>query len=74
MVTISVPMNENMVVSMAASTAPRPLGMKPWVSNRWLAPLTWLPGTRPNMAMQPTTMKPMIASTLSSANQNSNSP
>ena len=74
MVTISVPMNENMVVSMAATTAPSPLGMKPMVSVRWLTPLTWLLGMKPNTAPRPTTMKAMIASTLISANQNSNSP
>ncbi|MOA48404.1 hypothetical protein D3C78_1711420 [compost metagenome] len=67
-------MNENMVVSMAASTAPRPLGMKPWVSNRWLTPLTWLLGRKPNTAAVPRIMKPMMAITLSRANQNSNSP
>ncbi|MNJ56402.1 hypothetical protein D3C77_519450 [compost metagenome] len=74
MVTISVPMNENMVVSIAASTAPIPLGIKPWVSNRRLTPLTWLFGSRPKMAATPRIMKPMIATTLSNANQNSNSP
>ncbi|MNI98016.1 hypothetical protein D3C73_1567740 [compost metagenome] len=67
-------MNENMVVSMAASTAPNPLGMKPWVSNRWLTPLTWLLGRKPKTAARPRTMKPMMAITLSRANQNSNSP
>ena len=74
MVTISVPMNENMVVNMAARTAPMPLGIKPTVSTRCDTPLTWLLGKKPKMANTPKIMKPMIASTLTSANQNSNSP
>ncbi|MNL45943.1 hypothetical protein D3C87_1686230 [compost metagenome] len=74
MVTISVPMKENMVVRMAPNTAPMPFGRKPWVSNRWETPLTWLPGRKPKIAMRPRTMKPMMANTLIRANQNSNSP
>ena len=74
MVTISVPMNENMVVRIAANTAPMPLGMNPWVSNKCETPLTWLVGKKPKIAARPRITKPTIATTLISANQNSNSP
>ncbi|MCY1278470.1 hypothetical protein D9M69_317180 [compost metagenome] len=75
MVTISVPMKLNTVVSSAPSTALKPLGMKPpcsWVSR--IRPLTSWPGRPPVRANTPRTMKPITAMTLSRANQNSNSP
>ncbi|MNG41518.1 hypothetical protein D3C84_1307430 [compost metagenome] len=67
-------MNENMVVRIAPNTAPIPFGRKPWVSNRCETPLTWLVGSTPKIAITPRPMKPMIATTLTRANQNSNSP
>ena len=73
-VTISVPMKLNIVVSTAATTAPMPFGRKPPWSNSRDAPLTSLPGSRPSTASTPMAMNAMIATTLSSANQNSNSP
>jgi hypothetical protein len=73
MVTISVPMNENMVVRSRQHRA-HAVGMKPWVSNRCDTPLTWLVGRKPKIAARPRIMKPMIATTLIRANQNSNSP
>ncbi|MNQ96119.1 hypothetical protein D3C85_1117100 [compost metagenome] len=74
MVTISVPRKVNMVVSIAPSTAPKPLGMKPPWANRLDTPLVWLPGIRPMMAAAAMARKAMMATTLTSANQNSNSP
>ncbi|MCY1455657.1 hypothetical protein D9M71_728040 [compost metagenome] len=63
-----------MVISIALSTAPKPLGMKPPVSHRRETPLTPDPGNRPKMAQTPRAMKLTMATTLTSANQNSNSP
>ncbi|MNH42299.1 hypothetical protein D3C79_1039690 [compost metagenome] len=74
MVTTSAPRNENMVISMALSTAPKPLGMKPPVSHRRETPLTPEPGSRPKMAHTPSAMNATIATTFTSASQNSNSP
>ncbi|MNP00127.1 hypothetical protein D3C76_919130 [compost metagenome] len=74
MVTTSAPRNENMVISMALSTAPKPLGMKPPVSHRRETPLTPELGNRPKMAQAPRMMKPTMAATFTSASQNSNSP
>ena len=74
MVTISVPMKVNIVVSIAAITAPKPLGMKPPLLVRWVSPEVFAPGSTPKMASRPTAMKATIATTLTRANQNSNSP
>jgi len=73
-VTIPVPMKLTIVVSTAAITAPNPLGRNPPASNSRETPLTPLPGSRPGTVSTPMTMNPMIATILSSANQNSNSP
>ncbi|MNY81375.1 hypothetical protein D3C86_2229120 [compost metagenome] len=62
------------MVNIAANTAPMPFGRKPWVSNRCETPLTWLLGRKPKIASMPRITKPMIATTLIKANQNSNSP
>ena len=74
MVTISVPRKVNMLVSMAPITAPKPLGMKPPLSNSRDTPLTPLPGIKPKMAAAPSARKATMAITLIRANQNSNSP
>ncbi|MNN87547.1 hypothetical protein D3C81_2051160 [compost metagenome] len=74
MVTTSAPRNENMVISMALRTAPKPLGMNPPLSHRRETPLTPELGSRPKMAQAPRTMKATMAMTLTSASQNSNSP
>ncbi|MNL12520.1 hypothetical protein D3C87_1333900 [compost metagenome] len=74
-VTISVPMKLNTVVSIAPTTAVMPLGMKP--PNSWLnctTPLTVVSGNPPARASAPSAIKPNTAMTLSMANQNSNSP
>ena len=60
-------------VSTAATTAPNPLGRKPPQSTRCDTPLTPLPGSSPNTASRPRPMNATMATTLSSANQNSNS-
>ncbi|MNY45942.1 hypothetical protein D3C86_1810800 [compost metagenome] len=74
MVTTSAPKNENMVMSMALITAPKPLGMKPPLSHRRETPLTPVLGSRPMMAQMPRVIKPTMASTFTRASQNSNSP
>ena len=74
MVTISVPMNENIVTSMPAMTAPNPLGMKPSGCHSESMPLTLESGMRPKIAAAPMPMNATIATTLIRANQNSNSP
>jgi hypothetical protein len=48
--------------------------MNPPSDHRCDTPLTSLPGSRPRIASTPSAMNPMIATTLMSANQNSNSP
>lgn len=73
-VTISVPMNVNIVMSIADRTAPKPLGMKPPFSYRREMPETSEPGRTPKIASNPMPMKMTIAITLMMANQNSNSP
>ncbi|MCY1451483.1 hypothetical protein D9M71_683530 [compost metagenome] len=74
-VTASVPTKLNMVVSSAPMIASQPLGMKPPNSvTRRLTPLTSRPGRTPAMAQAPKAMKETIATTLTMANQNSNSP
>lgn len=40
MVTISAPINENMVINIALNTAPKPLGIKPPLSHNLEIPLT----------------------------------
>src|SRR5690349_13885238 len=75
MVTASVPMKLNMMVMKAPTTADRPLGANPPCSAiSPLSPLTSRSGTQPISTAKPTPMKPMIATTLAIANQNSNSP
>ncbi len=72
-VTISVPMNVNIVVSMAARTPLQPSAKKPWSVNP-CSPEACEPGRMPRIASTPRTMNPTMAMTLMSANQNSNSP
>ena len=72
-VTISVPMKVNIVVSIAAITPLQPFGMKP-SDVRWETPDVCEPGNRPKIANRPTPMNATIATTFTSANQNSNSP
>ena len=74
MVTISVPMKENIVTSMAEMIAVYPFGRKPSGSQRWLTPLVSEPGNKPRIATTPIAMNAMMATTLIKANQNSNSP
>ena len=75
MVTASVPMKLNMMVMNAPTTADRPLGANPPCSsiNR-LNPLASRSGIHPIKTAKPRPIKPMIATTLAIANQNSNSP
>ncbi len=63
-VTISVPMKENIVTRRSAMTAPKPLGMKPSGSHRWCRPLTPESGISPQMARIPTMMNATMARTL----------
>ena len=77
MVTISVPMKLNIVSRIPARTAENPLGRNPPASpvrENPGVPLTSLPGRTPKIASRPTTMNPTMATTLTPANQNSNSP
>ncbi|MCY1405209.1 hypothetical protein D9M71_204440 [compost metagenome] len=74
MVTISAPKNEKMVISTPPNTVPKPLGMKPPLSHSRLTPDTSASGQKPNTARLQTTMKAMIATTLTSANQYSKAP
>ncbi|CUI40051.1 Uncharacterised protein [Achromobacter xylosoxidans] len=72
-VTISAPMKANITPSRATTTDFGPLGMKPWLV-RWLHPLASPHGHRCASARLPMTRNSTMATTLTSANQNSNSP
>ena len=74
MVTISAPINENMVISIALSTAPKPLGHKAAVIPQPRNAAHFGIGIKPVMATAPSTINARIAITLHSASQNSNSP
>ncbi|MNG29949.1 hypothetical protein D3C84_1154610 [compost metagenome] len=63
-----------MVISTPPNTVPKPLGMKPPLSHSRLTPDTSASGQKPNTARLQTTMKAMIATTLTSANQYSKAP
>ena len=72
-VTISVPRYVVVVVSIAAKMPPTPPPKNPW-SVRPCTPETSLVGRMPRIASTPSAMNPMMMTTLTSANQNSNSP
>ncbi|MCY1558319.1 hypothetical protein D9M68_952420 [compost metagenome] len=68
-------MKLNMMVMNAPTTADRPLGANPPCSSiKRLRPLASRSGIQPISTAKPREMKPMIATTLAMANQNSNSP
>lgn len=73
--TISTPKNENAVIKMADKMPPIPCGIKPALLYKLATPLTFFAkGQIPEIAKIPIIMKPIMATTLTKENQNSNSP
>src|SRR6476620_5191060 len=71
--TISVPPNANATTKSAVAIPAKPLGANP-APVKLDSPGDWTPGSQPKSRAAPTRRNPTMAATLSSANQNSNSP